>query len=36
MNWSNRNGEIGAHRVVTGGEAARFLIALKSELELMS
>ena len=24
------------HRVVTGGEAARFLVALKSELELMS
>jgi pyruvate dehydrogenase E2 component (dihydrolipoamide acetyltransferase) len=24
------------HRIVTGGEAARFLVALKSELELMS
>jgi hypothetical protein len=24
------------HRVVTGGEAARFLVALKSDLELMS
>jgi pyruvate dehydrogenase E2 component (dihydrolipoamide acetyltransferase) len=24
------------HRIVTGGEAARFLVALKSALELMS
>jgi hypothetical protein len=24
------------HRIVTGGEAARFLVALKSDLELMS
>jgi pyruvate dehydrogenase E2 component (dihydrolipoamide acetyltransferase) len=24
------------HRIVTGGEAARFLVALKATLELMS
>jgi pyruvate dehydrogenase E2 component (dihydrolipoamide acetyltransferase) len=24
------------HRIVTGGEAARYLVALKSDLELMS
>jgi pyruvate dehydrogenase E2 component (dihydrolipoamide acetyltransferase) len=24
------------HRIVTGGDAARFLVALKSDLELLS